>query len=172
MPVAGGPATVLEGRGDDPLGDSVILANPEGQGWRAMDLSGASVRYDAGLGEIRVTYTGLLPVNAHQGTRFTGTISTGPCGSAATSQDLGFSAATFSGSGGGVRMGTARLERGLTFDGAVVFPDERTVVIVFSGSVLAGRAYGCATDLQATWTDSQNVSNVDGVAAFAIGPAS
>jgi hypothetical protein len=39
---------------------------------------------------------------------------------------------------------------------------------VFSGSVLSGRDYRCARDLQATWINSQNVTNDDGIAPFCI----
>ena len=72
------------------------------------------------------------------------------------------------GSAGGVRLGSAQLQGPLDFAGSAVFPAEGVVTFVFSGSVLAGRDYRCARDLQATWIDSQSVTNDDGIAPFCI----
>jgi hypothetical protein len=170
--VGSASAAVFEGQQTDPAGDSVITPGLGGESFRGMDLTGASVRYDSDLGELRVTYTGDLPVNAHQGTSFSGRISsiagTGGCGSPSASSDLTFTGETHSGSTGGVRLGSAELEGPLNFAGAVVFPAEGVVTFVFSGSVLAGRDYRCARDLTATWINSENVTNEDGIGPFCI----
>jgi hypothetical protein len=171
--VASGSAAVFDGQQTDPAGDSVITPGSGGESFRGMDLTGASVRYDSDLGELRVTFTGDLPINAHQGTTFTGRISSiagagGGCGAVSPANDLTFTGETHSSSAGGVRLGSAQLQGPLDFAGSAVFPAEGVVSFVFSGSVLAGRDYLCARDLRATWINSQNVTNDDGVAPFCI----
>ena len=173
LAVASASAAVFEGQQTDPVGDSVITPGFGGESFRSMDLTGASVRYDSDLGELRVTFTGDLPINAHQGTSFSGRISSiagagGGCGSPSASSDLTFTGETHSGSAGGVRLGSAQLQGSLNFAGAAVFPAEGVVTFVFSGSVLAGRDDRCARDLRATWINSQNVTNEDGVGPFCI----
>ena len=173
LAVASASAAVFEGQQTDPAGDSVITPGFGGESFRSMDLTGASVRYDSDLGELRVTFTGDLPINAHQGTTFSGRISSiagagGGCGALSPANDLTFTGETHSGSAGGVRLGSAQLRGPLDFPGSAVFPAEGVVTFVFSGSVLAGRDYLCARDLQATWIDSQNVTNDDGIAPFCI----
>jgi hypothetical protein len=173
LAVVSASAAVFEGQQTDPVGDSVITPGFGGESVRGMDLTGASVRYDSDLGELRVTYSGALPINAHQATSFGGRISSipgagGGCGSPIAANDLTFTGETHSGSAGGVRLGSAELQGPLNFAGSAVFPAEGVVTFVFSGSVLGGRDYRCARDLQATWINSQNVTNDDGVVPFCI----
>jgi hypothetical protein len=179
-------AAVFEGQQTDPSGDSVIIASPyDGSSGRSMDLTGASVRYDSTLGELRIVFSGGGLIRGHSATSYSGRLGSasaaGPFCSNSGVEDLTFTGGSGTGSGGPPGHGSATL-RGPIFG---TFPDDtiladagsssfvdatnpQTVTFVFKNAQLARRAYQCAADFQATYRDSGNVTNVDGIAPFCL----
>jgi hypothetical protein len=189
-------AAVFEGSQTDPAGDVVIIPSPRdgnGQlispppptrsGFGSGDLSNASVRYDSTLGELTISLTGINFVLSHSGTSFSGGISVntlvqsnspGYCGYPADVSDL-----TFRGSSGASGRGSGTLYGGILDDGALTvaaqilpagyYPaNPQTIIFAFKSPRLAGRIYRCASNLQATYMDSGNTTDIDGITPFCL----
>ena len=172
---------VYNGAADDPRGDSVVFTwvYVEGGGHHvidpnsvsSMDLARAEVYYESDTGTLRITYIGRLPRGlAHQGTGYSARIA-GACGTPSFG-DIWLTGSTGSSSSGGELWGSAVFEGpslpagGLT--GFVDFSGAEGITFGASDLWLAHRDLRCVTDLQATWADSGNSKNVDGVAPFCL----
>jgi hypothetical protein len=164
-------AQVAEGRQADPAGDQVVT--PAGA-HAGLDLAGASVRYDSGAGELRLTYRGTITVGSHSRTTYDGVISQtsspGAGCTVAAAGDATFSGSTFDSSGGGNPRGTGRLEVAGSgpVDGVVLLPPDGSVVFVFRSPIIQNLGYRCAGALHAMWMDATNATADDQVAPFCV----
>ena len=118
-----------------------------------------------------MTYTGDLPINAHQATTFSGRISSIAARVGmrrlTPANDLTFTGETHSGSAGGVRLGRPSSRDRSTSPARRCSPrGGRHLRVLGLGARRPRRPV--RPDLQATWIDSQNVTNDDGIVPFCI----